>query len=273
MRAMRVEVPDRLKHDFHALASIFGDLFPSGQVILGGGMLLESSWDHRESTDIDLFILDSDMAYALRSGHQVLDELFDRLEKAELHIKEDETRIGRLSCFIKGESEAGVEWTFVSTPTEGPGPDGPTSVEGTAIRAATFTEIFMGKIAGRAFNADKGPTIDGKQPVPIRDCFDIAVLAAQDPALLEDILARIPAAPLAEIVSNYRNAPEDLAEIDDKPIKHARWTIPLHGLPQRIADAFEAKDLTLMPLAKPFPPEPELPDEGAGQRHNSPGGP
>ena len=59
---MRVEVPDRLKPDFHALASILGDLFPTGQVILGGGMLLESSWDRRESTDIDLFILDSDMA-------------------------------------------------------------------------------------------------------------------------------------------------------------------------------------------------------------------
>ena len=100
------------------------------------------------------------------------------------------------------------------------------------------------------------------------------MLAAQAPALLEAILARIPRAPLAEIVSNYRNAPEDLAEIDNnKPIKHTRWTIPLHGLPQRIADAFEAKDLTLMPLAKPFPPEPELPNEGAGQRHNSPGGP
>lgn len=42
---MRVEVPDRLKPDFHALASILGDLFPTGQVILGGGMLLESSWD------------------------------------------------------------------------------------------------------------------------------------------------------------------------------------------------------------------------------------
>ena len=40
---MRVEVPDRLKPDFHALASIPGDLFPTGQVILGGGMLLESS--------------------------------------------------------------------------------------------------------------------------------------------------------------------------------------------------------------------------------------
>lgn len=270
---MRVEVPDRLKPDFHALASILGELFPTGQVVLGGGMLLESSWDHRESTDIDLFISDSDMAYALQGGHQVIHEFFERLDRTSLNLNRDESRVRRISCFIKGESDAGVEWTFVSTPTEGPGPDGPTSVEGTAIRAATFTEIFMGKIAGRAFNADKGPTVDGRQPVPIRDCFDIAVLAAQDPALLEDILARIPAAPLAEIVSNYRNAPEDLAAVDDKPIKHARWTIPLHGLPQRIADAFEAKDLTLMPLAKPFPPEPELPDEGAGQRHNSPGGP
>ena len=70
--------------------------------------------------------------------------------------------------------------------------------------------------------------------MPIRDCFDIAVLAAQDPALLEDILARIPAAPLAEIVSNYRNAPEDLAEIDDKPIKHARWTIPCTDFPNEL---------------------------------------
>ncbi len=154
MRAMRVEVPDRLKHDFHALASTFGDLFPSGQVILGGGMLLESSWDHRESTDIDLFILDSDMAYALQGGHQVLDELFDRLEKAELHIKEDETRIGRLSCFIKGESEAGVEWTFVSTPTEGPGQDGPISVEGT------------GSISAHSMSSSNPPVGDRSRPPP-----------------------------------------------------------------------------------------------------------
>ena len=143
---MRVEVPDRLKPDFHALASILGDLFPTGQVILGGGMLLESSWDHRESTDIDLFISDSDMAHALQGGHQVIHEFFERLDRTSLNLNRDESRIRRISCFIKGESDAGVEWTFLSTPTEGPGPNGPISIEGTGIRAATFTEIFMGKL-------------------------------------------------------------------------------------------------------------------------------
>ena len=267
MHSMRVAVPDRLKPAFHSLSSVFGGLFPTGQVILGGGMLLESSWSHRESTDVDLFISESDMAHALQGGHQLLHELFDRLDETTLNLNHDESRTTRLGCFLIGRSDDGVEWTFASSPTDGPGPSGPVSVEGTPIRAATFTEIFMGKIAGRAYSADKRSEVRGTQPIPIRDCFDIAVLATQQPVVLERILARLEQRGLDDVVANYRRAPEDLAEVDEKPIINPRWTVDTHALPQRIADAFEARDLSLIPLAKPFPPgrspRPASPRRGA----------
>lgn len=125
------------------------------------------------------------------------------------------------------------------------------AIDGTGIRAATLTETLMGKIVGRAYVADKRQ-VEGKEPIPIRDCYDICVCGALEPDVLARVLGVIPPDALDSIAANFRNAPHDLHERDSKPVMDPKWGMPLPGIASRIGDAVSARDVGLLPVAEPL---------------------
>ena len=137
------------------------------------------------------------------------------------------------------------------------------AINGNGIRAATVTETLMGKIVGRAYVADKRK-VEGKEPIPIRDCHDICVAASLVPKILSRVLDVIPTDALDSIAPNFRNAPHDLHERDSKQIVGPKWGMHLPGIASRIGDAVSSRDIGLLPVAEPVGQSDDDTNDGIG---------
>ena len=257
-----LHLPSRLRSAFLDIAQAIAQVFPDGVVAMGGGSILETLWQHRVSTDVDLFVATDNLATAYdTAGGTLYARLREALSQQGLPIDDDTLTLQRKRMFVAGTHADGVPWSLAEVAYMNPGHPAVPTIEGTGIRAANFTETFMGKIAGRAYNADNRPVVPGKQPIPIRDCFDICVCATLEPRILQGIFDALPDGARGRIAANYRSAPNDLHKRDSKPVVDPAWTVHLDGVAARIGDAVDARDVGLIPRAesrdrRDAPPQP-----------------
>ncbi len=251
LETVNVELPERMRESFAELSSAMLSVFPEGNVALGGGTVLEARWDHRLSTDLDFFIANDLLraAYA-EKGRLLYAMLYDAIIEVGASVETDRLNLGARSLFMEGWCADKTPWSIADMHYSDPRVPMREIVNGTGIRAATITETLLGKIAGRAYVADKRKD-DGKEPIPIRDCYDICVSAALAPGPLARVLEVMPPDAKDRIATNFRKAPHDLHQRDNKPIVDPKWAVPLPGIASRIGDAVSARDIGLLPVAVP----------------------
>ena len=114
-------------------------------------------------------------------------------------------------------------------------------------------QVTVLDIAGRAHVADER-TGGTRQPIPIRDCYDICICAALAPNVLSAIFDVLPSAARIRIATNFRTAPRDLHMTDVKPVISPTWSVALEGVAERIGEAVASKDLGCIPVAEKLNP-------------------
>ncbi|MCZ0943244.1 MAG: nucleotidyl transferase AbiEii/AbiGii toxin family protein [Gammaproteobacteria bacterium] len=247
-----IALPVRLREPFKRLANAVLAVFPEGDIALGGGTVLEARWSHRISTDLDLFISPRNLGVAYDAkGGRLYPMLGDALRAEGIGIEETNLTIGRESVFLGGHCADGTPWSLAEMHYSHPDQPMAESVDGTGIRAATITETMMGKIVGRAYVADERTDNSDKQPIPIRDCYDICVCAAIEPEVLARIFNIIPLDARTRIARNLRDAPHDLHLRDKKPLITPTWVVPLPGIASQIGEAIALGDVERLPVARP----------------------
>ena len=263
-----VQLPENTRTAFGGLAKAVLSAFPEGTVALGGGTLLAALWGHRTSTDLDLFVAPANLEKAHRmAAPQRLGAILNQaLRKADIELASRFVILEKRAVFLRGTCGDGTPWSLADMAYMDPNLPMRQSVEGTGIRAAGITEVLMGKIAGRALNADhRNPEAgEGKEPIPIRDCYDICICAALQPRILVGVIDALPSSARERIARNFRDAPRDLHLRDPKPIIDPAWSIELEGVAAKIGDAVAAGHLGAIPVAQPNDRLPDPPSCRAG---------
>ena len=252
-----IRLPENVSAAFPGLAGAVLTAFQSGVVALGGGTLLAALWGHRVSTDLDLFIAPENLQKAhLAVAPKPLGAILNgALVSAGVDIHAGTAFIHQRAAFMMGKCADGTPWSLADMAYANPATPMHKAIEDTGIRASTLTEVMIGKIAGRAFNANLRDTADHDQKpsIPIRDCYDICVCAVQRPDVLFRVLDILPIDARARIARNYHAVPHDLHLRDPKPIIAPTWAVELEGVGPAIGDAVLSGNLSLLPPAAPAP--------------------
>ena len=197
-------------------------LGPEGYV-LGGGTVLAARWQHRVSTDIDLF---TDLARyqgaivserenvgeALRSLVGAAGEGAVEVERGWLRVQFAEAPVALMTIPRPTVQDPYDEW-----------------VQGTGVPTESTAEILARKVQSRIL--DLGV-------FTARDLYDILVAAERDRAALRRVLASITAAERAAIAGELRALPRDWT--GDQPVREPVSAELLTDLPRRARALFEA---------------------------------
>lgn len=210
---------------------------PDVEIIMGGGTVLAARWNHRESTDIDLFVSAEGMRRLLDDGGALLQVAADRLG---LKRAEFDPWGAFLSGTVSGTSFSLAASEFLRQGIRRE------AVLGTRFRAASTEEILAGKICGRLHQVNP----DGSSPrPPVRDIHDIVVAALLSPGAVQSVLDGLPQKGRRFIAQGLRSHPPGGYGKDPKPVTQERHRVVYAEAVQELADAIEAGDESLLPSA------------------------
>ena len=181
--------PDELLETVRApLGRAFGGEY---NLRLGGGTALAARWQHRHSTDVDLFV-DADPYRGFRwdTGRRFTLDLTAAAPVDRLVVEDEGT-------FISFHDRPGHITIHVARglPFD---PRSADTVRGTEIPLETTAEILAKKLLHRM-------AIHGQ--LPVRDLYDIAVARQRDLAALRTALDALRNEQLAEIVEVFKDHP------------------------------------------------------------------
>ena len=207
--------------------------------MMGGGTVLAARWHHRESTDIDLFVSPATMGTLTNEKILVVQGLLTQLQGiGQANFNPD-------SGFLSGEIN-NTPFSLAASEFVNESRGGSDIVRGTNFSAATNEEIFSGKIKGRLHR------MGAQRPrVPVRDLYDIVVAAHLDPGVISRVLEGITPKGRSVIAADLRSLPDNLHEVDPKPLLNPKYKVDLAGIANAIAPAIEAGDESLLPQTTP----------------------
>ena len=197
-------------------------LGPEGYV-LGGGTVLAARWQHRVSTDIDLFTDLARYQGAIVSRRESVAEALRGLVGA---AGEGTVEVERGWLRVQF-AEAPVALMTIPRPTIQDPYD--QRVQGAGVPTESTAEILARKVQSRIL--DLGV-------FTARDLYDILVAADRDPAALRRVLASITAGERAAIASELRALPRDWT--GDQPVREPASAELLGELTRRARALFEA---------------------------------
>lgn len=205
------------------LAPVLSAWFGPDGFVLGGGTVLATRWQHRVSTDIDLF-----------TDHE-------RYQQTILNRRDEVA--ATLSDLVAEAGEGAVEvergWLRVLFP-EGPAAlmtiPRPTirdayveHTQGTNVPTESTAEILARKVQSRIL--DLGVFTD-------RDLYDLLVAQQRDPEALRRVLASITAGERTAIADELRGLPYNWSS--GEPVREPTHPNLLRGLARRTQALFEA---------------------------------
>ena len=197
--------------------------------------MLAARWNHRVSTDIDLFVSRASMILLTTERSLSYQGALNQLQGI------GEASIEPLSGFLSGET-GGTPFSLAASEFVRDEREALEIVEGTCFQAATNEEILSGKLMGRLHRSGAQPSV-----APMRDLYDIVVAAYMDPGVVDRVLGGITSRGRSVIAADLRRLPENLYQDDRKPILSPRYDIDMHGLASEVAAAVDAGDETLLP--------------------------
>ncbi len=198
-------------------------LFGADSIVLGGGTVLAARWNHRVSTDIDLFT----------NLEHYQDRVADRRETVA------STLCRLLSDAADGAVEVERGWLRIHFP-EGPAAlmtiprptirdPHPEIAAGTDIRTESTAEILARKLQSRML--DLGVLTD-------RDLYDLLVARERDPVALRRVLTSVTDAERAAIASELRSLPGNWSS--GEPVRDPAYPDLLRGLALQARRLFES---------------------------------
>ena len=161
------------------IEKIWSALTDPSKIAVGGGSVLEARWDHRTSTDIDLFVRLETMREWTHD--KTLERMSRALERQGIEVERFNPAAGWMSGSIEGNpwSIGASRWAHETEPAER---------SGKTIRAMTEKAIITAKVLGRiaAIEVPRAPAI--AQKLRMRDLYDLAVIPACTPGMLDTVI-------------------------------------------------------------------------------------
>ena len=211
---MRRDLPDNVNPAFHACApSLMSAFEEECSLVLGGGTVLASRWNHRVSTDLDFFLHGDEVLiprYIRAAGEKLasIPQVFENLVVHPRHLS-----------FVCMGTQTSVFSTaslmHMSTSEE---------ESSTALPLDTTEEILAKKLSGR---------IMGLGDILIRDLYDICVASRLDPASYAKALTVLTNEELqdiaAELTSFISNPSKDRDLLIDPTFKNLGENVWLYA--------------------------------------------
>ncbi len=205
-------IPETILRSVQKLSPLLSKFFPQGSLKMGGGTILQSRWNHRVSTDAELFAVPE-------SYYEVIDEHRERLERKMYAIKGVDQRRSwvetvALYCFIDGtEVTLMPDESFIRESSGYVVPE-------TQIETETSASILGKKVLHRMLRNEGA--------FEVRDVFDIHTAISKEPAALDRVLARISESDLIQISRLLKLLPKNWLTDSIKPL------IGVHPLPKQL---------------------------------------
>lgn len=233
-------LPMAMNRPLAILHDRLANIMKLSEVVLGGGTILAARYDHRVSTDLDLFLTHetSDRIHVDHGDHG--DDVW--VKTVGEWLDDDEAAIGAMG--VTG-TISGIDFSIFPA-SEVLRAGNPQPIDGFWIRAQTTHEILEGKIMGRIADSDT--------PNTIRDLYDLTIAARMEPGTVAAVMRKLRRWPLVHqrAIKNLRSTPADLHLRDAKGIMNARYDIDLQDLGGRLVELVESADPKSAPPAEPI---------------------
>lgn len=215
-------IPDWVIDRLTVVEPTLNRYFPLNSLAMGGGTILQARWNHRVSTDIDLFT-------SFTTFKSVIAESADALERdlyaiSEIDNKRTWVEVSSIYCVVDG-----VELTIMSTNALLSEQSG-NIVSGTAIETETTAAILNKKIVGRML---------GGHVFEIRDVFDLYTAIAKDPESLSKAIQPVPQRSLDSISAMLQILPVDWLTDSQKPLIGVEVIPEQNTMIEEIIDIFD----------------------------------
>ena len=223
MQRAQIVIPGNPGIVLARVAPVLSEWLGLGGYVLGGGTVLAARWQHRVSTDIDLFTDLARYQSAIVSQRECVAEFLRSLVGT---TGEGAVEVERGWLRVQF-AEAPVALMTIPRPTiQDPYHE---QVQGTDVPAESTAEILARKVQSRIL--DLGA-------FTARDLYDILVARDQDRDALRRVLASITSQERSAIASELRGLPRDWT--GDQPVREPSWPELLTDLPRRARALFEA---------------------------------
>ena len=196
---------------------------PGRLFVIGGGSVLQMRYDHRDSTDIDLFYPKERIPEVARLGRQ---GLWEAVLRPDLEFRDNAAAAG----FEPTGTRTSVFPTPVLTLDSRTQP-----VDGHQIPAKLTRHILHGKLLRCAGEPDD---------LTIRDLYDLTIAARLEPDATAQALGYLRGCTQLSgtIAENLKRAPDSLHETDRAPIINPQYDLELRGLAKRLIPLIETGD-------------------------------
>ena len=214
-------IPDWVTDRLGLVLPVLNKFFPENEISLGGGTLLQARWNHRISTDIDLFV-------SQKLFNSVIGSESSQLESNLYTIAEvDADRSWVVNDTVYCEVQ-GTELTVMPSNAFIDERSG-YSVPGTTVNTESTATILHKKIAGRMVAAGV---------CEIRDVFDLYTAKSADITSLAKALQPIAQRSLSHVHAILLSQPINWYNKSDKPLIGVDPEPDLREIVTQVAELF-----------------------------------
>ena len=218
------DVPARQRGIAIELAIAISETLPMEHLSFGGGTVLAARWNHRTSTDVDLF--------ATPAAWEALRE--EQHEQIEARLQQVDGYAAERSWSGRQQLYAEIRGTEATVLPRKPGPLPPAGerryLQGTGLRLQGNAEILHGKMRHR---------LTDQYVVAVRDAYDICSAAIHDPEALCTTVRDIGRDEVREVCAMIRELAPGWSANDPKAILNGRYQWNEAELTERLARALE----------------------------------
>ena len=204
-----------------AVIPVLRHYFPEDQLLLGGGTVLQARWNHRISTDIDLFV-------DRQLFGSVIAESSDQLEHdlyAVLAVDSDRSWVDLNTVYCEVD---GTELTVMPS-SELIKEVSDYVVPSTLVKTESTATILHKKVAARMIEAGA---------CEIRDVFDLYTAIARDRDALNRAIRPIPQRSLDRVCATMKSRPASWYEDTTKPLVGIDSIPDVREMVNQLAGAF-----------------------------------
>ena len=194
-------VPQWVVQTLRSVMPVLVRYFQIDSLAMGGGTILQSRWNHRISTDIDLFAATQSFNDVIRTSAAQMER--DFYEIGEVDSDRSWVDVNTIYCEVDG-----IELTVMPSEPLVRNASG-CVVPTTAVKTETSATILNKKLVGRMI---------GGGAYEIRDIFDLYTAIDKDPEALRDAIRPIPHRSLDEVSAMLQALPNNWFSDTTKPL-------------------------------------------------------